>query len=242
MRKRIVGSLMLASDVPAWLVAKLSISILLMGCVLHAPIASASVLDAVSVGDMFSGVITLNPSAALTSSSNSFLGGGEVSVESYYGSVGGMLTFQIDGTTLSFPLVSVLTENNNFGGYNVWEAFSGATIPFSPDSVGIRIGIDSFDAITSVLPPVPYNTCIGAVCLTYFGLSGYRSNGDAILADAEATSFTLTDTGAIFSGSITGVHVSATPELSTWAMLLIGFAGIGITASRRQRAKSALAR
>jgi MYXO-CTERM domain-containing protein len=37
-----------------------------------------------------------------------------------------------------------------------------------------------------------------------------------------------------FSGDITGFTATSAPELSTWAMLLIGFAGIGFAARRRR--------
>jgi PEP-CTERM motif len=42
--------------------------------------------------------------------------------------------------------------------------------------------------------------------------------------------------GAVLDLDLTGATVSAVPEPSTWAMMLIGFAGIGFVVYRRSRA------
>jgi hypothetical protein len=202
----------------------------LIGCVVQVPMASADVLDLVSVGDIFSGSLNLNPSAAGTLCCINDLGGGRFTTQTNY-AASGTATLQIDGTTLSIPLFLVETFNNNFGGYNLWSGFG--------EELSFRMGFDTFDPITSVLPPLPVDTCLAAVCLASFSLSEDRGN-DRIFASGVATSFTLTDTGATFSGSIQEFGIFATtPEPSTWAMLLIGFAGIGFMTYRR-KAKSAL--
>jgi choice-of-anchor C domain-containing protein len=49
------------------------------------------------------------------------------------------------------------------------------------------------------------------------------------------------DTDSAFGGVIGGVNVSAIPEPATWAMLLLGFGGIGWSLRRRQSAAMATA-
>ena len=49
------------------------------------------------------------------------------------------------------------------------------------------------------------------------------------------------DTDTSFGGVIGGVNVSAVPEPASWAMLLLGFGGIGWTLRRRQNAGVAAA-
>jgi choice-of-anchor C domain-containing protein len=57
------------------------------------------------------------------------------------------------------------------------------------------------------------------------------------------SSFTCADGGAnacAFGPALDNVSVSAVPELSTWMMMLIGFAGVGLIAYRRARKGAAI--
>ncbi|MDN3275914.1 DUF642 domain-containing protein [Frankia sp. RB7] len=53
------------------------------------------------------------------------------------------------------------------------------------------------------------------------------------LGGAETLSFASNDSGA-YGGVIGGVTISAVPEPSTWAMMMLGFAGLGFMAYRRR--------
>lgn len=65
---------------------------------------------------------------------------------------------------------------------------------------------------------------VGAGTLTFDIFDGGALGGDFAL------SWAMTCANDIIQGQVTGV-----PELSTWAMMLIGFAGVGFAAYRRKR-------
>jgi hypothetical protein len=46
--------------------------------------------------------------------------------------------------------------------------------------------------------------------------------------------FASMDPGSAYGGVIGAVSVSAVPEASTWAMILLGFAGVGFLSYRRK--------
>jgi hypothetical protein len=50
---------------------------------------------------------------------------------------------------------------------------------------------------------------------------------------SETLSFLSNDEGA-YGGVLGGVTISAVPEPSTWAMMILGFAGVGFMAYRRR--------
>jgi hypothetical protein len=85
---------------------------------------------------------------------------------------------------------------------------------------------------------------IGGISQDFFytlGGANSKSNMNYILETLAFTSLggpdTLTfksDTDGAFGGVIGGVNVSAVPEPATWAMLLLGFGGIGWRLRRRQ--------
>jgi choice-of-anchor C domain-containing protein len=87
---------------------------------------------------------------------------------------------------------------------------------------------------------------VGGVTQDFFytlGGTNSKSNMNYILetlafhsaGGSNLVSFT-SDTDGVFGGVIGGVNVSAVPEPATWAMLLLGFGGIGWTLRRRQSA------
>ena len=47
--------------------------------------------------------------------------------------------------------------------------------------------------------------------------------------------------GSAFSGDVINAQVAAVPEPSTWAMMIVGFFGVGFMAYRRRNQASALA-
>jgi hypothetical protein len=104
--------------------------------------------------------------------------------------------------------------------------FYGDTI----QSLAVGIGSTSWDS--------------GNVTLPSQGFSGWTSGG---------TSFTATSTSEVLSFLATGnlqvppfalvsdVSITGVPELSTWAMMLAGFAGLGFVGYRRREKNSAVA-
>jgi hypothetical protein len=70
-----------------------------------------------------------------------------------------------------------------------------------------------------------------------FGFSAFTGSGNLIYRFADAGSGPTTGNGYNhLSGADVGVALSsAVPEPSTWAMLLLGFAGVGFMAFRRKR-------
>ena len=77
------------------------------------------------------------------------------------------------------------------------------------------------------------------------GQTDYASNGyvlisslplfDRVVAASSANSFEFDN---VVAGGGTTQFSAAVPEPSTWAMLLLGFAGLGYAASRRSRRRS----
>jgi hypothetical protein len=74
---------------------------------------------------------------------------------------------------------------------------------------------------------------------TGFGYSGLLSDSGP---NANTIDFTVENFQGIPNGNPTGLNVefltSGVPETSTWAMMIMGFAGIGLLAYRRKRAPS----
>ena len=68
---------------------------------------------------------------------------------------------------------------------------------------------------------------------------GWESRGFSFVASGASATLTFasnTPTPCCFGPAIDNVSLSAAvPELSTWAMMLIGFAGLGFAARRRER-------
>lgn len=71
--------------------------------------------------------------------------------------------------------------------------------------------------------------------------SGWTAESYAFTATGatENVSFAVANIGSDASIGVNSVSVSAVPEPSTWAMLLIGFAGLGFAAARRATPKAA---
>jgi choice-of-anchor C domain-containing protein len=68
---------------------------------------------------------------------------------------------------------------------------------------------------------------------------GWTSNSFSFVALGSSETITFTSTSSAdfsaFGPALDLVSVSAVPEASTWAMMLIGFAGLGLVAYRRAR-------
>jgi hypothetical protein len=82
-----------------------------------------------------------------------------------------------------------------------------------------------------------YNPTMGNLLLTV--KSNDLGNGSTLFLDADQnngiTNFRMSSFGYDFNeGLVTGFNVSAVPEPSTWAMMILGFVGVGVMAYRRK--------
>jgi hypothetical protein len=67
----------------------------------------------------------------------------------------------------------------------------------------------------------------------------YFSNGVFSTFDYPDSTYTV-PLGLNDSGQIVGIYVNAVPEPSTWAMMILGFCGLGFMAYRRKQNGAAL--
>jgi hypothetical protein len=104
----------------------------------------------------------------------------------------------------------------------------GGLIP--TQQMSLSFGFDP-NSISGLVPEGPYqlNLAFTAIDTSVSGLGGILgfSNGAGTLE--------------IFGPLGNGPSVAAAPEPSTWAMMLLGFAGVGFMAYRRKRGRDALA-
>jgi hypothetical protein len=149
-------------------------------------------------------------------------------------SSGGPLTVGINDIQISgFPIF----DRSNFGQFTFAQAFIQASFNLL-DATGTSINSGSlgleFDNCPGDIchhPPMPsqltFLVPVGQFELDITSSSqGFSNSGSPVLISY-----------GIFASSET---VAAIPEPSTWAMLLIGFAGIGFAAYRKRRVSAAL--
>jgi PEP-CTERM motif len=96
--------------------------------------------------------------------------------------------------------------------------FCGENLPGSCGATPTSVTLNNFNGL-------PFYFSVGAGGHTYFF--------DPLTGEVDGSSIPLSDF-VINVGVPTGFTVTAVPEPSTWAMLLIGFAGIGFAARRRR--------
>ena len=138
--------------------------------------------------------------------------------------------FQIASTltTASASDVDVLNGNANSGVY--WQVGSSATLGTTTDFAGNILALAS----------ITLNTGADILCgraLAQTGAVTMDSNTISNNCDSNNGGTGNTDFGSLgFSGGPT----SAVPESSTWAMLLLGFAGLGLAGFRRARKNRAI--
>ena len=134
-----------------------------------------------------------------------------------FASVGGSgaLTGLVGPVTVSDTATSFVL---NFTDFNVGEAFRW-NIDVDPLTSDPGRGVTVFG-----------NNLIGATAFVDFS-NGLRANGvlGAVAGSTQASAFSVTSV----------VVTPGVPELSTWAMMLIGFAGLGLASRRRQSAIAA---
>jgi hypothetical protein len=201
---------------------------ILVSCFLGllAPVA-AMTFPTATVGETFTGSITIDPSTPCSTCGvydpfvyETFFNAGSISVN-----VGGT-TFS--GNSLYEEVYYDVTPSGPLG---QWAGYT------TTDTGAIQIILDGTTRSTSIFPldlshyqPVPP--------IDQISFYGVRGDGIVYSYSGNFTSFVQQDQLAnfTFAGTITGFQVIM-PEVSepaTWAMLLIGFAGIGLVTRRIQ--------
>ena len=188
---------------------------------------AAFAVPVANIGDQFSGTLTINPSASCSSCTTN----PDFVYETYYNA--GSISLNLDGTHWAGG--SLYIEVSYQPGLAQW---AGSTA--SGD--GISIILDGSTRSTSILPLGLSNYQVQPV-VKQISFQAQADNGDVYSYAGNFTSLTQLDDTANFSfeGSITdfSIFTPSVPESSTWAMMLLGFAGVGFV--MRFRRVSALA-
>jgi PEP-CTERM motif len=112
----------------------------------------------------------------------------------------------------------VLEPNCGVGGSNCW--YDGA--------------VQAYDAIAQVVP-----TTIGDTYMLSFNLNGGGINTPGGLYQQLSTNGNVTGTGGdgidVLAYAQAGLPPPGTPEPSTWAMMMLGFAGLGFAGYRKAK-------
>jgi hypothetical protein len=182
--------------------------------------SKADVVDDFNIGDSIVATMNLNLSATPTVL-NEGVNGAVFLVTSYTTQPVGTLSVQIDGVTIPLAFTSIQIANAG------WSS-NGAT-PGEPSTpaFAFELGLSSTTSL-SIAP-----SCF--MCGGSFDL--FESQNRTFYA-VQLQTFTALDNSGdyTFGGTIDSIEVAPpVPEPSTWAMLLIGFAGIGFATYRRQR-------
>jgi hypothetical protein len=144
---------------------------------------------------------------------------------------GGYLT---SGTASWTTTITNLTVGKTYD-LNFKIAFEGGDTPLSQQV--ITVGFDSGSSTGSSNFSAPYNS--GNYWKVWLPESlQFVATATSAVADFSVTN-QINDLGL---DSVTVTTPSGVPEPSTWAMMLLGFAGLGFSGFRRARARSAVAR
>lgn len=127
------------------------------------------------------------------------------------------------------------TQNKVTGYFTVPTALTADFSTFTPMSFSFSDGIQT---ITNLTPGVSSSFLVETQPFQHFAFD--VSVGDSVI-DAES-SLTIASRGADSFALAFGTtySITAVPEPSTWAMMLLGFGGLGFLAHRRRSQASAL--
>lgn len=190
-------------------------------------VLAASVFPTAAIGDVFAGSLTINPATPCSSCSDfdtfvyeTFFNAGSISVN-----LGGA-TF--GGSSLDAEVSFDVTPTGPLG---QWAGYT------TTSNGAIQILLDGSTRSTSILP-LDFSSYHPAPPADQISFYAINENGDGYSYAGVLTSLVQQDAVANFSftGTITGFQmtVSSVPESATWAMLLIGFFGVGFAAYRRK--------
>ena len=175
---------------------------------------AASPASAAIVGDL-----GINPTSSAGAFSNQNLPTGVFADQWTFQLVGAEQFLTIASATNVFPQISDFITNFNGSVYEIVGA-----VDVSPG-----LGDDIL-----VLGPAFGGPGCGANC-QIFGGSAILSAGDYYLNIAGTAGST-----AGYGGNLATAAIAAVPEPSTWAMMLLGFAGVGFMAYRRRSGNRAI--
>jgi hypothetical protein len=135
-----------------------------------------------------------------------------------------------------FDWNSINTSINNYGTYtagNVFTAYFTGTIS-APSAGNYNITIGSDDAsylfINGGSSPV----------ISDGGAHGYNTVTESVSLTAGSNSFQIQYGNVYCCGAATSLSVSGVPEPSTWAMMVLGFAGLGYAGYRKTKSGTAV--
>jgi hypothetical protein len=182
-------------------------------------------LPIANVGDPIVGTLYVDPAAPLAKDVN-----GNV-IPTIWGAFFsdpiqiGSITYTFDGSSFSFPIHLINAYNNIFGDHT-WFANTGGS-----NAVGNLLFKGEGTVPTS---PLPFGGSYNYLYFT-FGINNDKTSGFYYSGWLDSLTALDVNGNYTFTGEIGGFRIgSPVPEPSTWAMLLIGFAGIGFAAYRRK--------
>jgi hypothetical protein len=155
----------------------------------------------------------------------------------FHGTASG--SFELDSTANQILNLSITTTPGS--------VLPGGTLTDSANSQVITVG--GFDVtLLSLNPQNP--PVLGSNLQLFFQDPFSLTTPNALLTDGVNSPFFSLEaecvavlgcasTRSVLTGSVDPVAVSAVPESSTWAMMILGFAGIGFMAFRRKNAMAA---
>jgi hypothetical protein len=197
-----------------------------------APAKAATVFPSVSIGDSFSGSFNINPATpdTLPSSCGLCYGGTGTSI--------GQISAQIGGKTFSAPVdvIFVVPGTDNTWRWNL--ASSHVSVDGTPLEVSSAMSIQLYGSTTSTsILPLPLSSYSSAIFQIEASTSDLSSSGtymghiDSLVQIDLSGDFTFA--GFIDFANVDGQLAAAVPEPSTWAMMILGFLGLGFLAYRR---------
>jgi hypothetical protein len=197
--------------------------------------SSASIFPDVSNGSTFTGQFAINPTTldTLPSSCGVCYGGNGVRPSEI-----GTITVQLGGSTFSGP-IDVIIVTSGSDNEARWFLQSNDTVSLNgtPLFVNSAMSIDLYGSATSTsILPLTFSSYMSGAFQIEALTSDLTSGVDYF---GNINSFVQVDTAANFTFS--GTIASAVPEPSTWAMLILGFCGIGFMGYRRKSKPAFLA-
>ena len=134
-------------------------------------------------------------------------------------------TFSLSGASQFVAFASATNDFAVTGGPDFISNFTGQLFSFGADHIAFTA--DDF-AVNPIATPHP--------CTDNPGNCQALSGNAILAAGGYYLQFTGTGGGtAGYGGDLTTAAVAAVPEPSTWAMMLLGFAGISLAAMRKRR-------
>lgn len=136
----------------------------------------------------------------------------------------------LDGSS-NIDLIGAAYTNNVFGATTTTlfgiDAFTDALVRATNPNAGIYTNVGSLGlALTST-------DLLGFDISGFSGAGFFSVNNNFYGIDLTTGGATLI--GGIGTQGITGITIAAVPEPGTWAMMLMGFAGVGVALRRRRR-------